>query len=67
MGPPTTSAPAVKQDADYVFFELTRSICPECRRVLRAAKQRNIRYVMLNTNGKRIANDDRFLADLALA
>jgi 7,8-dihydro-6-hydroxymethylpterin dimethyltransferase len=25
-----------KRDADYVFFELTRSICPECRRVLDA-------------------------------
>jgi tetraether lipid synthase len=23
-----------KKDADYVFYELTRSICPECRRVL---------------------------------
>ena len=23
-----------KQDADYVFFELTRSICPTCRRVI---------------------------------
>jgi len=22
----------VKQEADYVFYELTRSICPECRR-----------------------------------
>jgi len=30
-----TSAP-VKRDADYVFFELTRSICPECRRVIDA-------------------------------
>ncbi|MFQ5419950.1 MAG: radical SAM protein, partial [Anaerolineae bacterium] len=25
-----------KQDADYVFFELTRSICPVCRRVIDA-------------------------------
>ena len=25
-----------KQDADYVFLELTRSICPECRRVIDA-------------------------------
>ncbi|HEX9765918.1 MAG TPA: hypothetical protein VGA36_04085, partial [Nitriliruptorales bacterium] len=24
----------VKRDADYVFYELTRSICPECRRVI---------------------------------
>lgn len=23
-----------KHDADYVFYELTRSICPECRRVV---------------------------------
>jgi len=26
----------VKQDADYVFYEFTRSICPECRRMLDA-------------------------------
>src|SRR3989304_6025813 len=26
----------VKQDADYIFYELTRSICPECRRVVDA-------------------------------
>lgn len=25
-----------KQDADYVFFELTRSICPDCRKVIDA-------------------------------
>jgi uncharacterized radical SAM superfamily Fe-S cluster-containing enzyme len=25
-----------KTDADYVFYELTRSICPECRRVIDA-------------------------------
>jgi len=29
---PVTSDP--KKDADYVFYELTRTICPECRRVL---------------------------------
>jgi len=33
--------------------------------MLQAAKDRGIWHVMLNTNGKRIANDDRFLADLA--
>jgi 7,8-dihydro-6-hydroxymethylpterin dimethyltransferase len=33
--------------------------------MLRAAKERGIEHVMLNTNGKRIARDDRFLADLA--
>jgi len=27
---------ATKHDADYVFYELTRSICPECRRVIDA-------------------------------
>ena len=26
----------VKRDADYIFHELTRSICPECRRVIDA-------------------------------
>src|SRR5258708_21326867 len=35
------SQPAVgtsqkKTDADYVFYELTRSICPHCRRVIDA-------------------------------
>ena len=29
-------APAQKKDADYVFYELTRSICPDCRRVIDA-------------------------------
>lgn len=28
--------PLKKRDADYVFYELTRSICPECRRVIDA-------------------------------
>lgn len=41
------------------------SIHPKIVEMMRAAKQRNIRYVMLNTNGKRIADDDKFLADLA--
>ena len=26
----------IKKDADYIFYELTRSICPECRRVIDA-------------------------------
>jgi uncharacterized radical SAM superfamily Fe-S cluster-containing enzyme len=33
--------------------------------MLRAAKARGIPHVMINTNGKRIARDDRFLAELA--
>jgi uncharacterized radical SAM superfamily Fe-S cluster-containing enzyme len=41
------------------------SIHPQISAMMRAAKVRNIRYVMLNTNGKRIAEDDQFLADLA--
>ncbi len=41
------------------------SIHPQIIEMLRAAKARNIRYVMLNTNGKRIANDDQFLSELA--
>src|SRR6266851_4322295 len=41
------------------------SIHPQILEMMRAAKARNIRYVMLNTNGKRIADDDRFLAELA--
>jgi len=34
--PTTVPASPRKQDADHVFFELTRSICPECRRVIDA-------------------------------
>jgi tetraether lipid synthase len=41
------------------------SIHPHIVEMMRAAKARAIRYVMLNTNGKRIADDDQFLADLA--
>jgi uncharacterized radical SAM superfamily Fe-S cluster-containing enzyme len=41
------------------------SIHPQIIPMLRAAKARDIDYVMLNTNGKRIANDDEFLAELA--
>ncbi len=41
------------------------SIHPQIIPMLRAAKARNIKYVMLNTNGKRIANDDLFLEELA--
>ena len=26
----------MKKDADYVFYELTRSICPRCRKVIDA-------------------------------
>ena len=33
--------------------------------MIKAAKRRNIRHVMLNTNGKRIADDDDFLRELA--
>ena len=31
-----SQTPKVKQDADYIFHELTRSICPECKRVIDA-------------------------------
>ena len=31
-----TDPVAIKHDADYVFFELTRSLCPTCRRVIDA-------------------------------
>ncbi len=41
------------------------SIHPQIVPMLRAAKSRNIRHVMLNTNGRRIAQDDDFLADLS--
>jgi 7,8-dihydro-6-hydroxymethylpterin dimethyltransferase len=41
------------------------SIHPEIVPMLRAAKARSIRHVMINTNGRRIAADDAFLAELA--
>src|SRR6266849_10712819 len=33
---PPIPLPRQKKDVDYVFFELTRSICPDCRRVIDA-------------------------------
>ncbi|HVC34726.1 MAG TPA: radical SAM protein [Chloroflexota bacterium] len=41
------------------------TIHPQIIPMLRAAKERGIPHVMINTNGKRIASDDAFLADLA--
>ena len=41
------------------------SIHPQIIEMMRAAQQRGIPNVMLNTNGKRIARDDRFLSQLA--
>ncbi len=41
------------------------SIHPQIIPMLRAARARDIPYVMLNTNGKRMAHDDAFLAELA--
>lgn len=41
------------------------SIHPQIVSMLKAAKSRRIRQVMLNTNGRRIAQDDDFLSDLA--
>jgi hypothetical protein len=40
------------------------SIHPQIIEMMKAAKQRQIKYVMLNTNGKRIAADDVFLEQL---
>jgi 7,8-dihydro-6-hydroxymethylpterin dimethyltransferase len=40
------------------------TIHPQIVEFVRAAKQRNISFVMINTNGKRIAHDDRFLEQL---
>ncbi|XUX00426.1 MAG: radical SAM protein [Dehalogenimonas sp.] len=38
---------------------------PEILPMLRQAKKKGLRMIMLNTNGIRIAEDDRFLAELA--
>ena len=35
-GQPRVAQPRVKQEADYIFHELTRSICPECKTVIDA-------------------------------
>ncbi len=40
------------------------TIHPQIIDFVRAAKSCGIRFVMINTNGKRIANDDRFLEQL---
>jgi uncharacterized radical SAM superfamily Fe-S cluster-containing enzyme len=40
------------------------TIHPQIIDFVRAAKRRGIAIVMINTNGKRIARDDRFLAEL---
>ncbi len=40
------------------------TIHPQIIPMLRAAMDRNIRHIMINTNGRRIANDDKFLAEL---
>ena len=40
------------------------TIHPRIIDFVRAAKARNIPFVMINTNGKRIARDDRFLDQL---
>jgi 7,8-dihydro-6-hydroxymethylpterin dimethyltransferase len=40
------------------------TIHPQIIEFIGAAKRRNISFVMINTNGKRIAHDDRFLEQL---
>jgi uncharacterized radical SAM superfamily Fe-S cluster-containing enzyme len=34
--PSPTATAVLKKDADYIFYELTRSICPDCKRVIDA-------------------------------
>ena len=57
----TEGAPQVVQ-----FSGGEPSIHPQIVPMLQAAKDRGIPHVMLNTNGRRIARDDRFLAELAV-
>jgi len=40
------------------------TIHPQIIEFVRSAKQRDVSFVMINTNGKRIARDDRFLEQL---
>ncbi len=41
------------------------TIHPEIVPMMRMAMDRGIRHIMINTNGRRIANDDKFLVELA--
>lgn len=57
---------AAEGHAEVVHFSGGEpTVHPQIVAILRAAKQRDIRHVMLNTNGRRIARDDEFLAALA--
>jgi uncharacterized radical SAM superfamily Fe-S cluster-containing enzyme len=40
------------------------TIHPQIIDMIKAAKKRNIRHVMINTNGKRIADDDTFVEEM---
>ena len=42
------------------------TIHPQLLEMVQAAKDRGIRQVMVNTNGVRLARDDKFLSDLAI-
>ena len=55
----TEGAPEVVQ-----FSGGEPTIHPQIIDFVRAAKDRDIPFVMINTNGKRIAHDDRFLSEL---
>lgn len=41
------------------------TIHPQLLSMIEAAQARNVRHVMINTNGKRLASDDEFLAEIA--
>ena len=41
------------------------TIHPEITKMIRSAKARRIKHVMINPNGRRIAHDDKFLEELA--
>jgi len=41
------------------------TIHPEIIKIIRLAKEKNFRYVMLNTNGLKIANDEEFVRELS--
>jgi uncharacterized radical SAM superfamily Fe-S cluster-containing enzyme len=57
---------ATEGDPEVVQFSGGEpTIHPQIIPMMRAATERNIRHIMLNTNGRRIANDDKFLAELA--
>ena len=62
---PFDRCPKQAQSAPHGVDVKVRHYLPQILDMIQAAKDRGIRQVMINTNGVRIARDDRFLETLA--